>query len=206
MVLQQCNRAGVFALTFDDGPSENTPDFLRILNAEGVKATFFTLGVMVNQYGAYARQAYEQGHQIAAHSYDHTAFTNLNAQDILQQLQQTDRALQKAIGVRPTYFRFPYGDYDEESLRILRDQGYKIIGWNFDAVDYQIRDAKAIASAYGDFLAGANVNAAGVIALNHDIVPETAEALQQIIRAIKSKGYRLVTVAECLGDMESPYR
>lgn len=39
-----CNRAGVFALTFDDGPSQYSYDLAKVLHQQGIKATFFING------------------------------------------------------------------------------------------------------------------------------------------------------------------
>lgn len=57
-------------LTFDDGPSHNTPQVLDILDKYNVKATFFVTGENA-RYQSYIRTAYLKGHAIGAHSYTH---------------------------------------------------------------------------------------------------------------------------------------
>ena len=59
------------ALTFDDGPSDYTPEVLHILKRKEVKATFFMLGQQVTRYPSYARRVLALGHEIGNHSYDH---------------------------------------------------------------------------------------------------------------------------------------
>ncbi|MBQ1374931.1 MAG: polysaccharide deacetylase family protein, partial [Clostridia bacterium] len=65
------------ALTFDDGPSKYTPRLLDGLKERGAKATFFMLGNCANTYPATVKRAYEEGHQIASHTYDHPRLTTL---------------------------------------------------------------------------------------------------------------------------------
>ena len=59
-------------LTFDDGPNDNvTPIVLDILKEENVKASFFVIGKYVEKYPNVVKRAYEEGHYIANHGYDH---------------------------------------------------------------------------------------------------------------------------------------
>ena len=58
-------------LTFDDGPTKITSKVLEILKNENVKATFFVIGKCVDEYPEIVRRAYEEGHYIANHGYDH---------------------------------------------------------------------------------------------------------------------------------------
>ena len=63
-------------LTFDDGTSKtNTPEVLRILDENNVKATFFLTGSNIENGGETAKelikQEFNSGHVIANHSYSH---------------------------------------------------------------------------------------------------------------------------------------
>ena len=72
------NLAGIYEsetkrafLTFDDGPSLNTPEILDILERENIKATFFVLGSQVENMPETTKKIYEKGHFIASHGYSH---------------------------------------------------------------------------------------------------------------------------------------
>ncbi len=59
-------------LTFDDGPdAETTPQILRALAEECVRATFFDIGVKVDALPLLARREVEEGHTVAHHTYTH---------------------------------------------------------------------------------------------------------------------------------------
>ncbi|MBR5502563.1 MAG: polysaccharide deacetylase family protein, partial [Oscillospiraceae bacterium] len=60
----------VVYLTFDDGPSEATPELLQALDELGVKASFFVTAQNPDCY-AYAVQAHEAGHLLCAHTASH---------------------------------------------------------------------------------------------------------------------------------------
>ncbi len=57
-------------------------DLLNILQENDVKATFFMLGQMVEQYPQAAKKVQEAGHEIASHSYSHPQLNTLSAEDL----------------------------------------------------------------------------------------------------------------------------
>src|SRR5436853_4996166 len=59
------------ALTFDDGPSEDTERILDVLGSHDLSATFFMLGRQVALFPQAARRVIEAGHEIGNHSYSH---------------------------------------------------------------------------------------------------------------------------------------
>src|SRR5215472_3734031 len=64
------------ALTFDDGPSEDTPRLLEILDRHRVPATFFQIGLNVQRLPGIARAVSGAGHAIGNHTYSHPIFCN----------------------------------------------------------------------------------------------------------------------------------
>jgi peptidoglycan/xylan/chitin deacetylase (PgdA/CDA1 family) len=73
------------------------------------KATFFVVGSYVTQYPQYVLQAFQAGHQIGIHTWSHRALTSQSTEVIVAELEWTALAIQRVIGVRPKYFRPPYG-------------------------------------------------------------------------------------------------
>ena len=99
------------ALTFDDGPSGYTPDILKILKDKGAKATFYNLGSQEANYGKYAKQLVEDGHELASHTNAHQYLPNLDANALRAEISSAADALEGAAGVRPQMIRAPYGAF-----------------------------------------------------------------------------------------------
>src|SRR5436305_9969773 len=105
------------ALTFDDGPNPYyTPQVLAILKQYGVKATFFDVGYLVADYPNIVRQEYLQENIVANHSWSHPDLTSFSSPAIRSQLTSTTNIIQATIGVRPTFFRPPYGSLNNTVL------------------------------------------------------------------------------------------
>jgi len=59
------------ALTFDDGPSEQTTKILDILKKNNARATFFILGKKVKGNEEILKRIVYEGSEIGNHSYNH---------------------------------------------------------------------------------------------------------------------------------------
>ena len=105
-----CNVEGPYiALTFDDGPHATlTPKLLDILKEKGVKVTFFVLGECVAANPAVLQRAAAEGHEIGNHSWDHKALTKGGGSGVAMEINQTNAAIENAIGRKPTLVRPPY--------------------------------------------------------------------------------------------------
>jgi len=97
------------ALTFDDGPSESTPELLAILARHGVPATFFQCGANVRRLPAVAREVAAAGHEIGNHTDTHPRLDFKSRDFIARELAAAQESIERATGVRPRYFRAPYG-------------------------------------------------------------------------------------------------
>jgi len=177
------------ALTFDDGPSNNTLDILDILAEYDVQATFFCLGRLVDTYPDYVRKAYAAGHEIANHSYSHETLTKLDLDEAKEQMQTADEAIKRAIGVEASVYRAPGGSVDEE---IAQYCGKPFIDWTVDTNDWKYRDPEHVWT----FIAKNTGNYD--IVLMHDIRPTTTEGLKKAVPYLLEQGFTLVTVSELL--------
>lgn len=98
------------ALTFDDGPNpKTTPMLLDILKKYNAKATFFILGQNIPGNEEIVKRMVAEGHEVANHSWSHPNFKTLSPEQIKQEVEQTQSALEKITGRRPTMIRPPYG-------------------------------------------------------------------------------------------------
>lgn len=117
-------------------------------------------------------------------------------------MTRLDDALIKILGVKPAFVRPPYGNYNELSRQVAQENGQSIVIWDFDSRDSTGASAEESKAAYDDV---ARKNPSTILTLNHETYETTAEeVLPYALHVLKEKGYRFVTVAECLGGHD-PY-
>ena len=181
------------AITYDDGPSpETTPRLLDILKSKNAKATFFTVGRNVDAFPDIVRRERDEGHLVANHSYNHPQLNKLSDDRIARELDETNRAIESALGAKPHWLRPPYGATNDRVTAIAGQRGLGLALWDVDTADWQHRNAditcrKAVDNAH-----------AGSVILMHDIHPSTVDAAACIIDGLRAKGLRPVTLDEMI--------
>jgi len=193
-------------LTFDDGPDpDNTPVILNILRQYGVKATFFVIGSEVEKQPAIVRQIFREGHAIGNHTYTHV-YRDLyrSAAAYTAQLNRTDEAIKKVIGVRPCISRAPggtTGSFTPEYWQALHREGYVEIGWNIIAGDASRSKADQLVANVVRQIKSNPYLWDHAIVLLHDGRghAETVKALPDIIRFFKERGFEFRVV-----NLETP--
>jgi peptidoglycan/xylan/chitin deacetylase (PgdA/CDA1 family) len=189
------------ALTFDDGPNPHyTPQVLAVLKQYGVKATFFCVGQHVAAYPDLVKQEYAAGHAIGNHSWSHPVLAFLSGPATLSQLKRTSDAIQQVIGVRPIFFRPPYGAFSSQVLTRANCLGMITVIWNVRATDW----AKPGVDVISDRVIERTGN--GAIILLHDgggDRSETVAALPTIIEGLQRRGFTFVTLQEMMDDLGS---
>ena len=196
------------ALTFDDGISDYTDELLDILEQHQVKATFFILGQSLQSNAFYKRtliRMVREGHIVASHSFNHPDLTTLNRDQIKDQMDRTDEAIQSIIGIRPRYMRPPYGYVNQRVVSSLRSCGYLIVNWNHDTNDWKFQDNYGTIVGYvqNQISSPKHINQ-GPIILQHDSLQSSIRLQSGIIKILRKKGYEFVTMYECIG--QEPYR
>ncbi|MFF4210451.1 polysaccharide deacetylase family protein [Streptomyces sp. NPDC001796] len=188
-----CREAKCIALTFDAGPSENSAKLLDILKEKKVPATFFLLGKgHIEKYPELVQRMAAEGHEVASHTWDHKILTQISPQQIRDELQRPDDAIEKLTGHRPTLMRPPQGRTDDTVHRICRELGLAEVLWSVTAKDYMTYDPAVIEKRVLD-----QASRDGIILL-HDLYPGTVPAVPGIIDALKERGYVFVTVPQLL--------
>jgi peptidoglycan/xylan/chitin deacetylase (PgdA/CDA1 family) len=135
-VVHTAHQGRSLALTFDDGPSEYTPQVLDILAKYHIKATFCVVGDNVAEHPATMRRIVGEGHTLCNHSTHHDDLGGANQQQIAADIATTDTAITAACpGATITYFRAPYGDWGK-SAKIAADLGHTPLGWLVDPEDW----------------------------------------------------------------------
>lgn len=183
------------ALTFDTAwGNEDIQQILRILKQENVKATFFFCGDWISKYPTDIKTIYEEGHDIASHGDHHKYMTKLTDKQQQEEIQGVTQKIQGLLGIKIDLFRAPYGDYNESVVRNARKMDYYIIQWNVDSLDWQEPTKEQLIEK----VCGHKNLSPGSIILMHTGTKCTKQALKQIIRNIKAKGYEFVSVSRLI--------
>lgn len=178
----------LIAITFDDGPGQYTARLLDGLKARGVKVTFFMQGCNAERYPNTVQRVYDEGHEVASHTYNHPTLSTQSVSQIRWQLDTTAAILDKACGAGTKYnLRPPYGNYSQTVLDTI---GCPAVIWTVDPMDWRDRNADTVCSRIVS-------NAFdGAIVLVHDIHSTSVDGALMAIDKLKAQGYEFVTVSE----------
>lgn len=201
--------SGICYLTFDDGPSDNTLKILDILDAYGIKATFFVVGTSKTQYLPLITS---RGHAIGLHSTNHrydVIYKDINS--YLDDIRQISDIVYNATGIRTNIMRFPGGGSNMVSAEFcpglmtdltvrMPSLGYSYFDWNVDSGDASAPKVSAAKIAQ-NVLSGAK-GKSSICVLMHDNSAKTTtvEALPAIIEGLDAMGFRFAPItAEVFG-------
>ncbi len=181
------------ALTFDAAwGNEDTEELIEILGRYGIKATFFVVGEWVDKYPESVKALHDAGHEIMNHSDTHPHMSKMNSAGIISELNACNNKIEAVTGVRPTLFRCPYGEYDDNVIGTVSGLGLTAIQWDVDSLDWKDYDAETISQRVLSRIQP------GSIVLFHNAALHTPEALPGIIEELLSEGYTPVKVSELL--------
>jgi peptidoglycan-N-acetylglucosamine deacetylase len=183
------------ALTFDDGPSPYTRRVVRMLRRLRAAGTFFPIGLQLpRDPGAIAAEL-RAGFPVGDHTVNHRPLAPLAGPAQRREIHGQARRLHRLGAPWPRLFRPPYGSYDRTTLGITRSLGMVLVLWTVDSRDYLRPGRKAIVRTV---VSGARP---GAIILMHDgggDRSQTIAALPGIVRRLRQRGYRFVTLPQLL--------
>ena len=188
------------ALTFDDGPWYQTPEFLALLERYRVPATFFEIGEHIATYGeggAIERRMLADGDMIGDHTWSHIVVAQ-GGPVAASQIEEAAAAIRSAThGFTPCLFRAPDGSVSPALIDEARSLGFTTIQWDIDPRDWAL---PGVGEIEDNVLANAHP---GAIVIMHDgggDRSETLDALPDIIHTLRARGYTFVTVTQLLGQ------
>ncbi|NUP66852.1 MAG: polysaccharide deacetylase family protein [Nonomuraea sp.] len=189
-----CKRTKCVALTFDDGPGPYTGRLLDLLADAKARATFFTVGTSAAAQPGLLRRMSAEGHLIGNHSWSHRDLSKQPTSRIADSFERTKDIVRAAIGQEPTLARPPYGAVDEDVRDVAREMGLALVGWDVNTRDQPGAKASEIAKR------AVEKAHPGAIILLHDINRGSVDAVPDILKELRGKGYTFVTVPELYGS------
>lgn len=194
------SKPGLVTFTFDDGVSANYNQLLDILKKEDVKATFFVIGnSLMSSRIPRLKRAHDEGHTIGNHTWSHPQMTHLSPEQLKKEVNATSEKIESIIGVKPKYIRPPYGDINNIVRSELAAMGYTVVLWNVDAEDWDPkRPDETIWKYYEDLFSKTDPTKHSYIILQHDRAVRSVEMTPKIIKLVRDKGFKIVSLDEYL--------
>ncbi len=125
-------------LTYDDGPEPDvTPQILRLLKEYKAGATFFVLPSHAEWWEDLICRIAEEGHTVGLHGMAHESCYWRSNREILADLHRLERMIGAAGVPSSKLFRPPYGDVRPDTVRFLRNRGYRTILWSCIPGDFK---------------------------------------------------------------------
>jgi len=193
------------ALTFDDGPGPTlTPRILDLLQGHNARATFYVLGIRAEKHPELVRRAFEEGHEIATHTYTHLhAWKSgpfAQSRDIRAGFKTVASCLQDSpppLRFRPTYGKLTLAGW----LTVCR-RASAIDWWTIDSCD-----TKPLLPEPGSIVERIERNGGGVVLLHDHDRQVNAEKRAAYVLAVTDLictcapklGLQCVPMSEALG-------
>ena len=185
----------VIYLTFDCGYENGyTNMILDVLKEENVNATFFLTGHYIKSAPNIVLRMKNDGHIIANHSNKHKDITKIKSEEIKKEIIDLETMCYNLTGSHLTkFYRPPAGNFDDKSLSVVNELGYKTMFWSLaypdwnhnNSVEYTVKEVMQ------------NIHN-GAIILMHAVSKSNAMALKTIINELKSEGYTISSTLNLL--------
>ncbi|WP_040330152.1 polysaccharide deacetylase family sporulation protein PdaB [Clostridium ihumii] len=180
------------AITFDTTWGEkNIIEILDVLDKYNAKATFFVVGLWIDDFPDFIKEIDKRGHEIGNHSNKHPNMTTITKDRIIKEMDITDAKLIDTIGKTSTVFRFPEGAFNDDAIQIVEDTGRKCIQWDVDSIDWKAQGEKV------EYERVMKKVKDGSIILFHN-AKYTPKSLELVLKELKAQGYEFVTVSDLI--------
>ncbi|KAL7411114.1 carbohydrate deacetylase [Mrakia frigida] len=192
-VVENCLVSGDASLSFDDGPYLYEENIASTLDAAGANYG------CIYDHADSIKALYNSGHTLGNHGWSHPDFNTLTWDQIHDELYRVEQAFIKILGVKPLFFRPPYGNYNDLVLAALDNRGYKkVFIWNQDPGDSNGASVESQKALYDEI---PSQFPSPQLILQHSTKESTAnEVLPYALSKLQGAGYKVVAVDTCLGD------
>ena len=165
---------------------------LETLSKNEVKATFFMVGDWVSKFPDAVKKIHNSGNEIANHSESHAHVNNLSYEKNIEEIAKCSERIKTITGNSTTLYRGPYGEYNDTVVKASNDSNHIMVQWSIDTLDYNGLTGEQMWQRIEPKLKK------GSIILMHNGTENTALGLDMIIKKIKEKGLKPVTVSELI--------
>ncbi len=169
-----------------------TDTLLEVMREQDVKCTFFTVEFWTKKHPDYIKKIHEAGHEIGTHSATHPYMSKLDKSTIVKELTTSSQAIEQITQRKVELFRAPYGDYNDLLINTAKELGLYTIQWDVDSLDWKDLSKEQITERVVSRVKS------GSIVLFHNQGLHTHQALPQIIKKLKEKGYTFCTIGELI--------
>ena len=185
----------VIYLTFDAGyENGNVAKILDILKEENVTAAFFILGNLITRNSELVKRMVEEGHTVCNHTNRHKDMSKCDDAAFLKELHDLETLYSEKIGGELShYYRPPEGTFSRANLACAKANGYKTVFWSFAYPDWDNNKQMTPEKAKKIILDNAHN---GEVMLLHPTSATNAQILADVIRTLKSEGYRFGSLDE----------
>lgn len=174
-------------LTFDEGYENGfTPQILDVLKANGVYAAFFVTADFVDKNPELVKRMVAEGHVVGNHTATHPSLPSRTNAEIRSELAKVQEKVKNLTGASMTYMRPPKGEFNGRVLDVAAAEGYKTVFWSMAYRDWETDRQPGRDVALKHVMDNLHP---GALILLHAVSSSNAEALDDIIKGVKSKGY-----------------
>lgn len=172
------------ALTFDAAwGADKTSGIMDILEKYNMNATFFLVGFWIDKYPEKAKEIFDRGFLLGNHSTNHLHMSKLSAEDIAKEIETTNKKIEGITSQKTTYFRAPFGEYNNNLMDYIENKNMRCIQWDVDSLDWKGLTGSQIAERILSKVRE------GSIILCHNNSDYILEALPLVLLGLKNKGF-----------------
>lgn len=171
---------------------KNIEEILGILNEYSVKATFCIYGEWVKKYPELTKRINESENCIANMSNTYNDMSNLNYDSASKNILEAGNKLNTLLNTNIKLFKCPYGKYNENVIKAATDNGYTVIGFDIDTLDYQGLEANVIWDNMKN-----KISNGSIISMNSNS-ENIIQELKLVVKSIQEREYNLVTVEDLI--------
>ncbi|KAH8830895.1 carbohydrate esterase family 4 protein [Flagelloscypha sp. PMI_526] len=196
---------GVFASSFDDGPTTATPTLLKFLDDNKVTTTHFMIGTAILQAVDAFKLVAASDNDLAVHTWSHRQMTTLPNEQVVGELGWTMQLIYNSTGGKlPKYWRPPTGDTDARVSAIAREVfGLTTVIWNQDSEDWTIGTPNGatqdkVQSDIKGFIDN-QPKSPGLMVLEHELSDTTVQIFMTAFPEVAAKGWKFQSLASSYG-------
>ncbi|MFC0275059.1 polysaccharide deacetylase family sporulation protein PdaB [Metabacillus herbersteinensis] len=191
------------SLTFDISWGDVMAEpILDTLKKQGItNTTFFLSASWAERHPDLVKRMIKDGHQIGSMGFAYKNYTELEASMIKKDLLMAQDVF-KQLGIKDiTLLRPPTGNFNKEVLKIAETYGYTVVHYSVDSDDWTNPGVNKIIKNSTSSTKGGDI----VLLHASDSAKQTNKALPEILKQLKQKGLKNVTVGELIanGDAKS---